>query len=573
MSSQASSFFELQLILTHDPLVATFSERFLKKVGFPEKPELFSDVPSVEDSDFVPGQDKLYEEIIEDEREEAKDSDSLTIVLAGEQSESEDKQVEEEEIEEEIQVIMPPRAKFASSKEPNKQPGQCEVSWELLHPVIGLVDVEDPQMRRRRGHITRRGLIIRVDIPAGVVPASFVPEISADGTTVVFSCHMEQSRYVPKYTLGPYLYEYGTGVGLGMQTATQDLWTFIIDKCGRSSDGGEPKDYKRFTLKLPEPCERDLRDPCQDWEINDVGEKGMTVNIESIRSTFYYFGAFTIASKDVTPAIASMNILLRMEDVKSDNPMNSTNLAKRNYVNQQRINNGVSSSPIKTRSQRRNSGKRSSSRRRRRSKSSRRSKSRHRSRSSYRSKSRHRSKSRRRRYDSESSESPDESDESELNNTFDRMSLCSSMESRKPSTRTSSTRKREGTDHYSSGHYSETTSQCRHRMKGKQRQVVSYFEEDERQKLDAMNRDELRKMEKDLEEAMARRNANVSIPKKGNNSVPGMIETNFQKPDTTGSGIRQEEMFSTPSSRLSKGSSIQEYSDNFVSESDKTPSL
>ena len=50
--------------------------------------------------------------------------------------------------------------------------------------------------------------------------------------------------------------------------------------------------------------------PCRDWEVNNIGQKGSSVNIDVIRSTFYYFGIFTTASKDITPAIASMNTLL-----------------------------------------------------------------------------------------------------------------------------------------------------------------------------------------------------------------------------------------------------------------------
>ena len=111
-------------------------------------------------------------------------------------------------------------------------------------------------------------------------------------------------------------------------------------------------------------------------------------------------------------------------------------------------------------------------------------------------------------------------------------------------------------------------------MKGKQRQIISDLADEEHQKLDAMNRDELREMEKDLEEAMARHKANsLSIPENANNNVPDMIETDFQQPDTTRSGSQQQEMFSTPSSRISKGFFQGSDSDNLVSESDMTPSL
>ena len=144
----------------------------MKKAGFPSRPELLSDVPPEQlETNFVPGTDQLYDNIIQGEREEEDDNDnndSLSFISAGHQSEPEKEEEEEE------RVTMAPSKKFASSREPNKQPGQCEVSWELLHPIIATVDVEDPSMKRRRGHLTRKGYVIHVDIPAGVVPASFV---------------------------------------------------------------------------------------------------------------------------------------------------------------------------------------------------------------------------------------------------------------------------------------------------------------------------------------------------------------------------------------------------------------
>ena len=435
---------------------------------------------------------------------------------------------------------MPTSKKFAASKEPNKQPGQCEVSWEVLHPVIAVVDVEDPSMKRRRGHLTRKGYIIRVDIPAGVVPASFVPEISADGRTAVFSCHMEQSRYISEYTLGKELHEYGTGVALGMQTATQELWSWIKDKHTRSSVGGDTKDYKRYSVNLPEECERELRDPCREWEINDIGQKGSSVNIDVIRSTFYYFGIFTMASKDVTPAIASMNTLLRMEDVRTDNPMNSTNLARRNYYNQQRINDGVAS-PVKTRSNSRTPRKsHKKSHRRSTSKSHRRS----------RSKRRSKSRSRRHQYESES-ESESNSSEEDINNSFDRMSICSSTKRRESR---GSTRQRQSKDHHSSGHYSETTSQCRHRLKGKQRKLIDILEKEENQRLARMRRAELEELDRNLDRNLNENARNNTYDLRSEASIPVVVTTNDDgtrlNPDVSQSN--SEALFSTPSSRLSE---------------------
>ena len=92
-------------------------------------------------------------------------------------------------------------AKLPSSKEPFKQPGQCAVSWDALKPAIGYCTVQDPEMFRRSAILTRIGLSIRVDVRAGVVVESFKPEVSHDGTHIVFSCFLDVSARSPIQTL------------------------------------------------------------------------------------------------------------------------------------------------------------------------------------------------------------------------------------------------------------------------------------------------------------------------------------------------------------------------------------
>ena len=225
-----------------------------------------------------------------------------------------------------------------------------------------------------------------------------------------------------------------------------------------------------------------------------------------------------------------------MEDVTTDNPMNSTNLARRSYYNQQRINNGVAS-PMKTRSNvrtpsksHRKTSQRSATKSHRKSrKKSRRSRSR-----------------RRHRYESESDSSESSESDVDVNDSFDRMSICSNNENKSRG----STRQRVSKDHHSSGHYSETTSQCRHRLKGKQRKIIGIVENEERRRIQRMSRAELEELDRGINEEATRRNYDL----RSEASIPVVVTTN---PDGTtlvpelSRSHNSDAIFSTPSSKLS----------------------
>ena len=454
---------------------ARFSDSFLKRARFPSRPELLSDVPQEQQTEFVPGRDKLFEKIIEGEREDSDESDALSVVEAGHDTESES---EKEEDPPTPVLIMPPKRMKFQALAPNKQSGQCEVSWEALNPVVAFVDVEDPTMKRRKASQTRKGITVRVDIPCGLVLSSFLPEVSADGTTLLFSAEMEQSRCDPSYTLGSHLFRSGRGIPLAMTKALQEYWTNVIQKCkGNADSGAEPKEYKEYSLRLPEPCEREFRDPCNRWEVNDVNSAGSTVKIDSIRSCFYYLSLFTVASKNFTPAMASRKKLLHMEEITYDNPMNSANLAETNFLDRCRID-GLGGSPVKK------------------------TPGRHRGRSRrHRSERKHRSKSRHHR-----SRSPD------ISNSLHKMSISayddddddstiSSPPRHLPSKSKGSTRRRVSKDHHSSHHYNETESQYRNRQKGKQRRLLEHFNRKMDDELDGLTMEELKARSRELDKA------------------------------------------------------------------------
>ena len=425
---------------------------------------MLSDVPIGHIAeDFVPGTDNVFDTVIQHERDDS-DEDSLTVCDAGHSEKEEEIEEEEEEvIEDEQELIMPPKTKLPSFKEPQRASTQCDVSWEVLQPSLAYVDVEDPDVRKRAGILSRTGIVLRVDIPSGVAPESFQPEFSADGKSISFSCYMERSRYNPIYTLESNLQQ-SKPVLVGVQKACQDSWSYIC----RKNTTGETRDYRKYTVVLPEACEKEYRNPYKQWRINDVGKTGTRFFVSRIRSMFYYCFFFTEASKDSTPAMAAVDTLLRVDQTHDDNPMNDKNMSMANYMNQ-RHNDFFSPKLVKRSKKKRSSRKKKHHRRRSRRKS-RRGKSSRRSRS-YSSSSSSSS--------SYSSSSESEASESSLSidGTMNNMSISNttipSLTPRASSRGTPRTRDQQSKD------YNETTSQHRQRMKGKQRKVQEVVSNDE----------------------------------------------------------------------------------------------
>ena len=309
----------------------------MKKAGFPERadPEVFSDVVNPPEG-FAPGLDAEYEQAVEEDRE-LGDEDSLTICGAGSDEDSvievgsSQEEAEEEEEEEEVQMASAP------SKDPFKQSGQCPVSWDALRPVTFTCTVADPDARRRKGFTTRTGLGIRVDTPAGVVVSNFRGEASKDGCRIIYSARLEQTRFHHESTLGRRLGS-NMDVLMAMESALTKQWTYISEVCSKGNGGKEPNDYRTYTIKLPEKCERDFRDPMNRWELCDFGEHGSVTSNAYERSLFYYLFLFTVKSKNVTPARAAANNLLYVDHSYSkNNPMNDQNTMRQQLRNNQFI--------------------------------------------------------------------------------------------------------------------------------------------------------------------------------------------------------------------------------------------
>ena len=98
-------------------------------------------------------------------------------------------------------------------------------------------------------------------------------------------------------------------------------------------EGGEIREYKKYTVILPEVCKRAFRDPHQDWKKNLVGVKGCINYCVAARS-LYYILLFTEKSKDFTPVRASVSTIMYMDKTTSENPMNALNMAQMNFQNQ-----------------------------------------------------------------------------------------------------------------------------------------------------------------------------------------------------------------------------------------------
>ena len=92
-----------------------FSDKFRKKAGFPQRPELVSNINNL--TDFVPGRVQVFEDIITKEQggQEQEDNNLLTIIGAGEitdasglsATEEEESEEEERSVAEILPVTMP----------------------------------------------------------------------------------------------------------------------------------------------------------------------------------------------------------------------------------------------------------------------------------------------------------------------------------------------------------------------------------------------------------------------------------------------------------------------------------
>ena len=325
----------------------------MKKGKFPKRPELLSDVPERQ-KDFEPGRDAVFEKVIELEREEAEaeedsgeDSDSLTAIEFGlrEEDSSSEEEDEDEEINDTVddidttEDVMPPRqqAKLPVMKGPFKMAGQDDVSFALLRPKIGYMKVPDPSYKRRNGSMTRTCLVVRVDIPSGVVRQSFIPDISMDGKRLNFSCYYDQSRHHAKFTCG----SIGTDrIVMAMDEALSKSWSHIHNSCQVANKGGETREYLSVSIVLPEPVEREFHDFTNNWEECAVGTKGAILEFPKAEgSRFYYSFLFTVNSKEKTPAMAAVNNLLLMDISFADNPMTAQNLARNDYINHRKFDN------------------------------------------------------------------------------------------------------------------------------------------------------------------------------------------------------------------------------------------
>ena len=229
---------------------------------------------------------------------------------------------------------------------------------------------------------------------------------------------MEQSQHDAEYTLGTRLGRQ-SAVVMGMADALGTSWTHIKEKCERQDAGITTQEYKKYSIILPDKCERDFRNPLCGWHLNRVGEKGCANNCVKSRSIFYYVFLFT-EKQDIVPARASVNNLLYMDETFEENDMAAVNLAQDKYYNQRDIDAGAY-----RRSPRRPSSRRRSSKRR--------------------------SKSRSRHYR--------DNDVSSLEDDLKSMSICVEERRRKP--------RQNQEEKTPAPHYSETESQIRNQTKGK----------------------------------------------------------------------------------------------------------
>ena len=190
----------------------------------------------------------------------------------------------------------------------------------------------DPDAQQQKGFATRTGLGIRADTPAGVVVSGF-----RGGGEIVHRAELERTHFHQKETPGERL---GSNVdkSMAVENALTKQWTLITEVCNKADGGKDPNNCRTHTVKLPEKCERDFRDPLNKWELCHSGEGGSITSNSHKRSLFCCLFLFTVKSKNVTPAQVAANDLLCIDHSHScGNPMSDRNMMCQHLQNSQHI--------------------------------------------------------------------------------------------------------------------------------------------------------------------------------------------------------------------------------------------
>ena len=115
---------------------------------------------------------------------------------------------------------------------PVHQIGQCPVAWNLLRQCIAIVDVQDSDYP---SHIhTRKGLIIRTNIPTSFGIASVELNVDVANKELSYTMTVIRSCYDTNYTIGKQLKAI-PGFHKAMQEPLTSKWSAVKSSYERES--------------------------------------------------------------------------------------------------------------------------------------------------------------------------------------------------------------------------------------------------------------------------------------------------------------------------------------------------
>ena len=161
---------------------------------------------------------------------------------------------------------------------------------------------------------------------------SFVPEVTADGSRIVYAFHYDEARHDAVFTLGSRLCRNNESLAMGLSARLIKHWSYLKDKCDKI-DIGDIKDYKQYAIILPEACEPIFRDPKQRWEPCDLGVRGVGNLCSDAQSLFYMVFLFTKKPKNATPARASTRCKMLIDESEDVNPFKINRSTKKESDN------------------------------------------------------------------------------------------------------------------------------------------------------------------------------------------------------------------------------------------------
>ena len=329
-----------------------FGQKFLKKAGFPARPDLLGDIEPEVLNGFVPGRDEFFEQAVEEERKEEEkekenDNDSLTVVAQNDEEEEDNNSfiapsvVDAQQHEEEQQGLNDDNNNNNQEEEeeeerhfeknmsynPHNIKGQCPIAERMLKPEFTTHSVVDPDYDNP---IYRQLLMIRVLIPAGINVDTIEPKVDEKSRKAIHF-KMENNR-LP--------FDGKTCCGTGLATIQPKLvadfaanMQSLYNNRPKDKNGvrtGPRGDFESFEIQVPSKIERSFRNPVTAWrKVQSSKTCGIVVNVPGGRVSFFILFAFL--EQNIAPETIYDSFGQLFSETVNDkyNPLNSNKKKKK----------------------------------------------------------------------------------------------------------------------------------------------------------------------------------------------------------------------------------------------------